>query len=88
MTDGSRFYIDGQWVEPVRPGDEIVVVDPATEEEVGKVAAASVADVDAAVQAARRAFGAGRGPRVTSASTSSSPCVRSTNDVSRASPKP
>ncbi|HQJ27008.1 MAG TPA: aldehyde dehydrogenase family protein [Thermoleophilia bacterium] len=56
MTDGSRFYIDGQWVEPVRPGDEIVVVDPATEEEVGKVAAASVADVDAAVQAARRAF--------------------------------
>ena len=57
MTDGSRFYIDGRWVEPVRPGDEIVVVNPATEEEVARVAAASPADVEAAVQAAYRAFG-------------------------------
>lgn len=56
MTDGSRFYIDGRWVEPCRPGDEIAVVDPATEEEVARVAAASPADVEAAVQAARRAF--------------------------------
>ena len=57
MTDGSRFYIDGRWVEPVHPGDEIVVVNPATEEEVARVAAASPADVEAAVQAAHRAFG-------------------------------
>ena len=56
MTDGSRFYIDGRWVEPVRPGDEIVVVNPATEEKVAHVAAASPADVEAAVQAAHRAF--------------------------------
>ncbi len=56
MTDASRFYIDGQWVEPVHPGDEIVVVNPATEEEVARVAAASPADVEAAVQAAHRAF--------------------------------
>ncbi len=56
MTDGSKFYIDGQWVEPVHPGDEIVVVDPATEEEAGRVAAASSADVESAVQAAHRAF--------------------------------
>ncbi len=56
MTDGSRFYIDGRWVEPVHPGEDIAVVDPATEEEVARVAAASPADVEAAVQAAHRAF--------------------------------
>jgi aldehyde dehydrogenase (NAD+) len=56
VTDGSRFYIDGQWVEPAHPGNEIVVVNPATEEEAARVAAASSADVEAAVQAARRAF--------------------------------
>ena len=56
MTDGSRFYIDGQWVEPAHPGNEIVVVDPATEEEAARVAAASSADVESAVQAAHRAF--------------------------------
>ncbi len=56
MTDGSRFYIDGRWVEPVHPGDEIVVVNPATEEEAARVAAASSADVESAVQAAHRAF--------------------------------
>jgi len=56
VTDGSRFYIDGEWVEPVHPGDEIVVVNPATEEEAARVAAASAADVESAVQAAHRAF--------------------------------
>jgi aldehyde dehydrogenase (NAD+) len=56
VTDGSRFYIDGQWVEPAHPGNEIVVVNPATEEEAAKIAAASSADVEAAVQAAHRAF--------------------------------
>jgi aldehyde dehydrogenase (NAD+) len=56
VTDASRFYIDGRWVEPVHPGEEIVVVNPATEEEAARVAAASPADVEAAVQAAHRAF--------------------------------
>ena len=56
MTDGSRFYIDGQWVEPDHPGDEIAVIDPATEQEVARIAAASADDVEAAVQAAHRAF--------------------------------
>ncbi len=56
MSNESRFYIDGRWAEPVHPGDEIVVVDPATEEEVARVAAASAADVESAVQAAHRAF--------------------------------
>jgi aldehyde dehydrogenase (NAD+) len=57
VTDGSRFYIDGQWVEPAHPGNEIVVVNPATEEEAARVAAASSADVESAVLAAHRAFG-------------------------------
>jgi aldehyde dehydrogenase (NAD+) len=56
VTDGSRFYIDGEWVEPVHPGDEIVVVNPATEEEAARVAAATSADVESAVLAAHRAF--------------------------------
>jgi aldehyde dehydrogenase (NAD+) len=56
VTDASRFYIDGQWVEPVNPGTEIPVINPATEEEVARVAAASPDDVEAAVQAAHRAF--------------------------------
>jgi aldehyde dehydrogenase (NAD+) len=56
VTDAGRFYIDGQWVEPVHPGAEIPVVNPATEEEVARIAAASPDDVEAAVQAAHRAF--------------------------------
>jgi aldehyde dehydrogenase (NAD+) len=57
VTDGSRFYIDGRWVEPAQPGNEIVLVNPATEEEAARVAAASSADVESAVQAAHQAFG-------------------------------
>ncbi len=56
MTDAGRFYIDGQWVEPVHPGAEIAVINPATEEEVARIAAATPDDVEAAVQAAHRAF--------------------------------
>jgi aldehyde dehydrogenase (NAD+) len=57
VADGSRFYIGGQWVEPVHPGAEIPVVNPATEEEVARVAAATPDDVEAAARAAHRAFG-------------------------------
>jgi aldehyde dehydrogenase (NAD+) len=56
VADASRFYIDGQWVGPVHPGAEIGVVNPATEEEVARIAAATPDDVEAAVQAAHRAF--------------------------------
>ncbi len=51
-----QFYIDGQWVDPVEPGETIAVVDPATEDEVALVAAATAADVESAVAAAHRAF--------------------------------
>ena len=56
MTRESQFYIDGRWVDPVAPGETISVVDPATEEEVARVAAATAADVESAVAAAHRAF--------------------------------
>ncbi|NLV71377.1 MAG: aldehyde dehydrogenase family protein [Actinobacteria bacterium] len=56
MSNEAKLYIDGCWVDPVEPGRWIAVMNPATEEEVGRVAAGSEADVDAAVRAAHRAF--------------------------------
>lgn len=56
MSNEAKLYIDGCWVDPVEPGRWIAVINPATEEEVGRVAAGSEADVDAAVRAAHRAF--------------------------------
>jgi aldehyde dehydrogenase (NAD+) len=56
MGREAQFYIGGRWVDPVEPGRTIAVIDPATEEEVTRVAAASSADVESAVQAAHRAF--------------------------------
>ena len=56
MSHRAKLYIDGQWVDPAVPGRLITVVNPATEEEVAQVAAGSEADIDAAVQAAHRAF--------------------------------
>jgi aldehyde dehydrogenase (NAD+) len=55
VTDDTRFYIDGQWTD--RPdARRIAVVNPATEEVIGNIAAGSADDVDLAVAAARRAF--------------------------------
>jgi len=50
-----QFYIDGAWVDPVqaRPLD---VVDPAQETAFTRISLGSPADVDRAVDAARRAF--------------------------------
>jgi aldehyde dehydrogenase (NAD+) len=56
MGNELKFYIDGKWVDPVEPGKTISVVNPATEQEITKIAAGTAADVDAAVKAAHRAF--------------------------------
>jgi acyl-CoA reductase-like NAD-dependent aldehyde dehydrogenase len=48
-------FIDGGWVKPAGSG-AIDVIDPATEKVIGHVPNGSAADVDAAVNAARRAF--------------------------------
>ena len=57
MHDYTRktLFIDGQWMTP-SAADVIDVVDPATEKVIGCVPNGTVADVDAAVAAARRAF--------------------------------
>ena len=51
----TALLIDGEWAMP-DGCDTIEVIDPATERVIGSVPAGSVADVDAAVAAARRAF--------------------------------
>ena len=55
MREYLKFYIDGQWVEPVRP-NTLDVDNPTTEQVSGRISIGSSADVDVAVQAARRAF--------------------------------
>jgi aldehyde dehydrogenase (NAD+) len=50
-----KFYINGEWVDPVKPAT-IDVVNPATEEVFTKISAGSAADVDKAVAAAHAAF--------------------------------
>ncbi|WP_197518039.1 aldehyde dehydrogenase family protein [Mycobacterium sp. E796] len=57
MHDYTRttLFIDGQWVKSTNT-DSIDVIDPATEKVIGCVPDGTVADVDTAVAAARRAF--------------------------------
>lgn len=55
MLEKLKFYIDGQWVDPVNPR-ALEVVNPATEETLGRISIGSAADVDRAVAAAARAF--------------------------------
>jgi aldehyde dehydrogenase (NAD+) len=55
MREHLKFLIDGEWVEPSELRT-IDVVNPATEDVCGRIAAGSAADVDKAARAARRAF--------------------------------
>src|SRR5208283_888612 len=55
MKDCRQFYIDGKWIGPTRPHD-FQVINPATEEPFATISLGSVADVDNAVAAAKRAF--------------------------------
>ncbi len=55
MLEKLRFYIDGDWVDPVEPRT-LDVVNPATEAVYGRISLGSAADVDVAVDAANRAF--------------------------------
>lgn len=56
MVDPLKSYIDGAWVLPAGTYETLPVINPATEASVATVALCGPADVDAAVQAARRAF--------------------------------
>ena len=55
MREYLKFYIDGQWVDPVEPRT-LDVDNPTTEKVSGRISLGSAADVDKAVKAARRAF--------------------------------
>ena len=55
MRDYLKFYIDGQWVDPVEP-KTAEVINPATEAVAGHISLGGVADINKAVAAARRAF--------------------------------
>jgi aldehyde dehydrogenase (NAD+) len=55
LRDCRQFYIGGKWVDPVQ-AREWVVANPANEEPVAAISLGSAADVDKAVQAAKRAF--------------------------------
>ena len=55
MREHLKFYIGGQWVDPIDL-KTLDVINPATEQVSGKIALGSAADVDRAVKAARKAF--------------------------------
>ncbi len=57
-------YINGKWVSS-SSGETFPVYDPSTEEVIAQVAAASAADIDLAVKAARAAFDSGPWPATT-----------------------
>ncbi len=62
--DRDAFFIDGGWAAPAS-GQTLQVVSPHTEQVVATVPEGTVADIDAAVAAARRAFDEGPWPRLT-----------------------
>lgn len=51
-----NFYIDGEWVNPLESSTSHAIVNPADESVIGEVAMGSIADIERAVAAARRAF--------------------------------
>ena len=54
MREMLKFYIDGEWVDPVT-ANPVDVINPATEEPCGRISLGSAVDVDRAVAAAKRA---------------------------------
>lgn len=66
LRHADKLFIDGEWVVP-DTGRTIDVINPATEEVFLTVAEADEADIDRAVDAARRAFDTGPWPRMSHA---------------------
>ncbi|KAA8540871.1 hypothetical protein F0562_024991 [Nyssa sinensis] len=60
-------FIDGKWTEPIKK-KRLPIVNPATEEIIGDIPAATAEDVEIAVDAARRALARNRGRDWASAS--------------------
>lgn len=55
MLDKRKFYINGEWVDPIVAND-LEVLNPATEKPVAVISMGTAADIDRAVAAARKAF--------------------------------
>ncbi|WP_339670792.1 aldehyde dehydrogenase family protein [Dasania marina] len=51
----NKFYINGEWVNPISSAT-LAVINPATEQEIGSIVLGSTEDVDIAVAAAKQAF--------------------------------
>jgi len=66
MKTYTQLFLGGKWEKPATP-ETIEVISPHNEESVGRVPAASNADVDRAVAAARAAFDEGPWPRLSAA---------------------
>lgn len=63
MFKYQTLLINGEWITPAA-GETLPVYSPSTEEQVGQVPLAGEADIEAAVDAARRAFDEGPWPRM------------------------
>ena len=55
MIEKKKFYINGKWVDPVKP-NEIDVINPSNEEVCAKISLGDSADTNLAVEAANKAF--------------------------------
>lgn len=55
MREYTKFYINGQWVDPITP-KTLEVLDPSTEQPCATISLGSEGDVDLAVAAAKAAF--------------------------------
>lgn len=55
MLDKRKFYINGEWVDPIVPND-LEVINPATEQPIAVISMGTAADIDRAVAAAKTAF--------------------------------
>ena len=55
MKDLRKFYINGQWVDPLVSND-LAIENPATEESIATISLGAAADVNAAIAAAKVAF--------------------------------
>ena len=64
--DHEAFFIGGAW-HKAQSDDRFDIISPRSEHVIGHVPAASRADIDAAVAAARKAFDEGEWPRLTPA---------------------
>ena len=56
MIDKTKFYINGEWVKPLKENN-FNVINPSTEESYAQISLGSKEDLDLAVEAAKNAFG-------------------------------